>query len=86
MSGVSAWSNVGTLGGSASQQDPASMPQFTASETAGPATVDTNALVDLGWAAYMARDLWYRRTRTPEWREGVRERLATGLDDAPVLP
>jgi hypothetical protein len=62
------------------------MPQFTASETAGPATVDTNALVDLGWAAYMPKDLWYRRTRNQEWQAGVRKRLVTGLDDAPVLP
>ena len=26
------------------------------------------------------------RTLTAQWRESVRERLATGLDDAPVLP
>lgn len=80
------WKNQGSMGGWVAIDNPVLAPQFTATELAAPGTIDTNALTDLGWTKYMSKDLWYRRTLTPEWREGVRKRLATGLDDAPVLP
>lgn len=59
---------------------------FTAQEYAGIGTLGLNALAGFKQEPYMPKDLWYRRTCTPEWREGVRKRLSTGLDDAPVLP
>jgi len=60
---------------------------FAPQEYAGIGTLGLSALVENGWVDYTPCDQRNGiRTRTPEWQASVRERLATGLDDSPVLP